>query len=315
MRVFLNRRQPGWLGVLVGILLWLSVPVWGAEPVPVDADGYPLLRLSSPWVRGFQAVSGVTPVSGWIASRVLKRELSDYVQGSVRARLRLYSASDLLKYRLKGFRLAGRDVLLLNWIPVREFRMASDPQTPLMLSKSRRPVLLRPVRFTASVVLDEADVNRMLQSPTGQAYLTNMTVTLPPFGRQSFDALAPAVQFQADRLTIRARMNIHQAPPDQAVPVEVSGRLSAQGARLSLSDLDVDIEGVPDSTEMGPIIEDYFSELVNLEKIRVERHRVRVSVDHSEIRDGHMHVIATLTVTPEPKYLKQALEAMAPSLP
>ncbi len=252
-------------------------------------------------------LTGFTPVSGWVANRVLKHELAEHVEGNLHSRLKLFSGTDLLGRKVKNISISGKSVLVDDMIPLSQFRFENQSDMPLYVSKDRRPILLRPVVFKVSAVMTEADINHMLHSEKGRKMLTAMRVTVPPFGRHEFDALEPSVDINGDRLVIQTLMNIHEAPKENALPLTVSGRITPDQSRLALSDLELKIEGVGDTEEIAQLIEDYFSELVDFKKIKIDRHRVNVVFEKTELEDNQLNLTATLTVTPETKALKKYL--------
>jgi len=276
-----------------------------------DQPAYPKIKIASPINRTFQAVTGFTPLSGLVANRLLHRELARHIQGNLHSRLSLFSGSDLFGRKVRGIRISGRNVLLENYIPLSEFRFESQSDTPLYLSKNKRPILLRPAEFKVSATMTEADMNRMLSSERGQRLLTGMKVSIPPFGPQYLDVINPSVKLEGDRLNIASLLNTHGSPPENALPIQVSGRVYAENSSLALSDLDLRIEGMQNTDDIEQLIENYFSELVDLSHIKVERHRLKIHIEKSEVTDHTLNLQATVSVTPDKKALKKALQKAA----
>jgi len=275
--------------------------VFAADNEPI----YPEVKTASGFSRGLQKVTGFTLLTGWIANRIVHRELNRHVKGDLDSDLKLFSGTDLLRGKARGFSIAGKNVMLDDFISLSEFRFENEKDMPIFVKADKRPFLLRPVQFKVSAMMSEADINRMLQSEKGQKFLTNMKVTMPPFGAQSFDALEPSVDIDGGRLVIRSLMNLHGAPKENALPVTVHGKIAAENSRLSLSDLDLDIEGIEGTDAMAQVIEDYFGELVNLNHIKISRHRVKVAVQTSELKDDGLYLEALLTVEPDKKTLEK----------
>lgn len=269
------------------------------------------MKTASAFNRTFQTLTGFTPLSGFIANRVLSRELHRHVQGSLHSRLTLFSGSDLLGRKAKGIRISGQNVMLEHYIPLSEFHFESKPNMPLYLSKGSRPILLRPVEFQVSAIMTEADINHMLTSEQGRKMLTGMKVSIPPFGPQYLDIITPSVKLDGDRLSIVSLLNTHDAPPENALPIQVSGKITAEKSSLALSDLDLQIEGMQHTEEIEQLIENYFSELVDLSHIKVERHRLKISIEKSELADHQLNLQATVSVEPDKKALKKALQKAA----
>lgn len=293
-------RQMSALVVALGFVLSASGG-WAADkPMP-----YPEFRTSNSFSRFVQNVSGFTPLSGWMANRILRRELGKYVHGKLKSKLTLYSGGDLLAGKARRIELSGKNVLLDDFIPLSEFSFASVEDSPIYVSKSSRPILLKPIEFKVEARMSEADINRMLSSEKGRKMLTGIKVSIPPFGRQYLDVLNPAVTLEGERITIVSLINKKDQPPEYGLPIKVSGKLSTERSRLNLSDLDLQIEGFEDANEIERLIEAYFSEIVDLNHIKVDRHKVRVSIDESEIIDKQLHLRATVKVEPKRSALEK----------
>jgi hypothetical protein len=295
------------LAVLTSLVFLGGSPCWAEKPLS-SAD-YPALKMASAFSRTVQAVTGFTPLSGWIANRIIRKELSKHVQGDLHSHLTLFSGTDLLGRKAKTLTISGHNVLLGGFVPLTDFQLTNLPDKPFVLSAGKRPILLRPVQFKLSIVMTEADMNQMLHSEKGRAMLTAIKLNLPPFGAQAMDMLNPVVALDGDKMIIQTLMNMHDAPPENALPVTVSGRLAAQDSRLKLSSLDLRIEGVQDTDAMAPFIENYFGELVNLNHLKIARHRVKAAVQTSELADHRLHLEALLTIEPQRKALEKALKA------
>ena len=272
-----------------------------------DTDSYPDFKLSNSFSRGLQQVTGVTPFSSWIANRILRHELSRHIKGHLSSRLTLFSGTDLLAGKARSLTLSGKNLLLNDFIPISDFSLTSQPDMPILTSKTSRPILLRPITFHLAMTLSEQDINRMLSSERGRQMLTNMKAKLPPFGMQRFDATNSTVQLDEDRVIINTLMNLHNAPLANALPMTISGKIVPERSRLTLSELDLKIEGIQDTQAIAQVVEHYFNELVDLGHLKVERHKVKVQVEQSGIQNRQVNLSAQITVTPDPKALKKAL--------
>lgn len=275
-----------------------------------DAVKYPEMKTASGFSRAIQHMTGFTLVSGWIANRVLRHEIREHVQGKLDSKLSLYSGTDLLSGKAKTIRISGKDLLVGEFIPVSAFSFENKSGMPIYVRKSSRPFLLRPVDFQVSAVITENDLNRMFQSKAGREKLTGMTVDIPPFGKQSMDIIDPAVDIDGGKVIIRAMMNMHDAPKEYALPMRVTGRITAEKARLKLSDMKIDIEGIEDTEPVARLVENYFSEIVNLNSIKISRHRVKVAVEKTDLANDQLNLQATLTVEPERKTLQKYLSSL-----
>lgn len=268
---------------------------------------YPDFKTSSAFSQSLQRFTGVTAVTGWAANRILKRELSQELGGHLHSRLHLYSASDLWSGRAQGLTLQGQNLLLDKFIPLSQLELRSDANTPIMLYKGRKPFLLRPVHFQVKAVMNETDINRMLQSEKGRKMLTELKVKLPPFGTQRLDALEPSVRFDNDQIAVQSKVNIHGAPVEEAIPVQLTGRLQAEKSRLKLSDLNLQIEGLADTEAIASFVQQYFGEIVNLSNLKISRHRVKILFEEAKITEQQLVLKGTAEVTPERKLIQQFL--------
>lgn len=289
------------------LMLALGISLSVLSPALAEQPAYPELKTASGFSRTLQNVTGFTPMSGWIANRILRKELGEHVQGKLKSKLTPFSGTDLLGRKAKRIHITGQNVLMEGFIPLSRFSFENKDSMPLMLSKGHHAFLLRPVDFNVTATMTEADINRMLQSEKAKTFLSNMKVKIPPFGGQAFDALEPSVTLDGDRVIIESRMNLHEAPPENALPVKVSGKIGAEKSALTLSDLDLQIEGIQDTEPIALVVENYFSELVDFKKLKVDRHRLIMRFNQTEIRDKELRLIGTLTIEPDPKALKKYL--------
>ncbi|HEY9688188.1 MAG TPA: DUF2993 domain-containing protein [Coleofasciculaceae cyanobacterium] len=281
---------------------------WGGLPVRAEeTPACPEMKTASGFSRAVQAMTGFTLLSGWVTNHFLGKELKDHIQGPLKARLSLFSGTDLLGGKAKRIRISGENLLLENLVPIHRLSFESQADSPLYVSKARHPFLLRPVAFKVSTVITEADLNRMLKSEQGRRKLTGMKVDIPPFGAHEVDMMDPRIDIDGDKIVIHALLNMHGAPSENALPVQVTGRLTAEKSRLNLSDLDIAIEGIEDTKPIARLVENYFGEIVNLERIKVSRHRVKVAIEKSQLANDQLQLEATLTVAPERKTLQRYL--------
>lgn len=293
--------------VLAGSMLALLV-FSSASPGWADVS-YPEFKTSSRFSQAVQKITGITALSGWIANRIVHKELARHFDGNIDSRLKLYSGTDLMAGKARRFRLAGKELVYDDLLPLSELSLESDQDMPLYVKKGSKPFLLRPVKFKLHAVISEDDLNRMLKSERGRKLLTAMEVEIPPFGKHELDIMEPVVDFDRDRIVINSLVNKHESSRDKALPVQVSGKLSSHKSRLQLSDVDINVEGVGEVSEVARLVEAYFSELVDLSKIKVDRHKVRVDVNETRLVDNRLVVSATVEVKPEDKLIRQLLSA------
>ncbi|WP_303675214.1 LmeA family phospholipid-binding protein [Vampirovibrio chlorellavorus] len=284
----------------------MAVGFTEAKPMP-----YPAFKTANGFSRFAQGMIGFTPLSGWMANRVLRREIQKLVSGQLDTRLSLYSGSDLLGGKARGLRLNGKQILIDGWIPLQECQLETLEDAALFVSKDRRPILLKPLDLSLTATMAEADLNAMLNHNKAQKRLNPLTVLIPPFGKQTLTVLNPRVSFEGDRITLISLVSKQNQPADTALPVQVSGQLSAEKSRLNLRDLDLQISGFEpeELRELSQFIENYFSDIVNLNHIKVERHTVKVQIEQSEIVDGQLRLKARIHVEPQRKYLEKYVAA------
>jgi hypothetical protein len=273
-----------------------------------DPIVYPELKTASAFSRVLQTITGITPVSSLVANRLLKRELRRHVKGDLQSRVTLFSGTDLLGRKARDISISGKNVLVDDYIPLTEFSFQNESDMPLYASKGSRPILLRPVRFKVSATMTEADMNRLLTSEKGRKLLTGMKVTIPPFGPQFFDMINPSVTLENGRFSLASVMNTQGSPIEDALPIKVSGKIAPDKSSLSLSDLDLQIEGFRNTKDIEQLIENYFSELVDLNHLKVDRHKVKIAIEKSDVVNHRLNLEATVTVEPERKALQKVLK-------
>lgn len=268
----------------------LFIRVW-AEQTPV--------KLSHPISRGMQKITGITFLSGKLADSLIAKAIQKHVKGAVSVRLKPYSASDLLAGRAKRLTITGKNLLYDDFLPLASFSLTSNRELPLYLNGTKRPVLLQPVEFDLAFTLTEAGMNQALQSPQGQQKLSQLKVTLPPFGPQYLDVLSPSVVIQKDgQLFAKSLINIHNTPVENALPIEMLARIQPHDNRLALSDIHLRLEGVENTQGVEAFIEQYFGELVNLERLKIKRHQLNVMIEQCELVNKTLSVRSKITITP-----------------
>lgn len=292
------------LSLLTSGLLTGGVTAW-AEKKTV----YPEFRRANGFSRFVQGATGFTPLSGWMANRILRRELGRHVSGTIHSRLSLYSGGDLMAGKARHIELRGQNVVLDQFVLLSDFQLSSVKNAPIYVSKSSRPILLKPIEFEMTARMSEEDVNQMLTSERGKHMLTGMKVALPPFGKQYLDIVDPVVSMADDRLAIKSVIGKHNQPIEKGLPIQVSGRLKAERSRLSLSDLHLQIEGFEDTRDIERLVQVYFSEIVNLNHLKIERHKVKVAIQDSTISDRQLYLKARIKVEPERKALEKYMAA------
>ncbi len=289
-----------WLVVALALNLW--GPALAAEK---DKEiPYPEFKTGSGFSQALQRITGITAVSGWVANRVVRRELSRYLDGPIHSRLKLFSATDLLAGKARRLSIHGENLVYADWVPLSEFSLESDHDFPLYVKKGKKPFLLRPVKLKLHAVMSESDLNRMLQSEKGRNLLTAMKLDIPPFGRQELDVLAPQIRITGDKLMVKTRVNKHESAPEKALPIEITAGLYAEKSRLKLSNIGIYVEGLGEAREVARLVENYFADLVDLSKIKVDRHKLKIAFDQTRVADGRVLLDATVTVTPDAKLIR-----------
>lgn len=302
------KRPAKLTALMTSLAVGASILAPGLGFAEKDPIVYPELKTASAFSRVLQTITGITPVSSLVANRLLKRELRRHVKGDLQSRVTLFSGTDLLGRKARDISISGKNVLVDDYIPLTEFSFQNESDMPLYASKGSRPVLLRPVRFKVSATMTEADMNRLLTSEKGRKLLTGMKVTIPPFGPQFFDMINPSVTLENGRFSLASVMNTQGSPMEDALPIKVSGKIAPDKASLSLSDLDLQIEGFRNTKDIEQLIENYFSELVDLNHLKVDRHKVKIAIEKSDVVDHRLNLEATVTVEPERKALQKVLK-------
>lgn len=295
-----------WLILLLMLGLNSSVPIFAEKETPV----YPEIKTASIVSRVFQNVTGFTPVSSWVGNRILHREISRHIQGDFHSRLQVFSGSDLLNRKAKKLLIDGQHVVLEQTLPLSTFRIETSDEMPLLVSSGHRPILLRPVQFDIQATLSEADINQLLQSERGKQILTGLKLSIPPFGPQTLDFINPSVTMEQNKVLLQTLMNTHGAPLENALSVQVSGRPSSEQSSLTLSDVNLKIQGFQDSDTdaIAQLIENYFGEIVDLRHlIKINRHQLKFNIKQSQITDHQFLFQASILVSPKAKSLKEAL--------
>ena len=291
------------LAFAVSAVCLLQAPAaLAADPVK-----YPELKTSSKFSQMVQRMTGFTALSSWVANNIIRKEIGKHIEGDVDSKLKLYSGTDLLGGKAKTFSIEGQDLLIDKLLPLSEFKLVSDGEMPLYVQKGSKPFLLRPVKFKLTAMMSEGDLNRMLQSEAGKKKLTNMKVSIPPFGKQAFDVIEPTADIHDGKVSFKSLLNVHEAPVENALPVEITGKIGSDASALKLSDLDISVEGMGELEEVSALVEHYFTELVDPSHIKIKRHKMKINWDKTDLVNDQLLLEATVTVSPDEKLIRKLL--------
>lgn len=265
------------------------------------AETYPEVEISHPVSRAVQKYTGITLLSDWIGGIIARKALTnDLIDGRLNVRIRNFSATDLIGGRIKTLQLRGRDLVIGDILPVSHLTLKTDADSPIYVHHDDEPVLIRPVAMTLRMELDEADLNRFLAGDQARQKLTGIEVPLPPFRQpEKLDVLSSTVRFQDERITVASLVNIHGAPEENALPVEVSARIVPDGDEIQLDDVELAVEGIPRTHAVERFIEKNFDELLDLDRIRVQHHKLKFDFKTTEIADGKLVIEADVVVKPD----------------
>lgn len=277
--------------------------LWGWT-TQAGADDYPQVNIGHPISRALQKYTGITRLSGWIGSEIAETLLEKELGGQVDVSLKPFSATDLLAGKARRLRIRGENLLIDKTLPIRAFSVETLADSPLFIKKGRKPILLRPVAFQASAVLNEDNLKAFLESKQGRQYLTRIKVPLPPYKKpQYLDALDPAVAIEDGKLCLSASVNIHGTPKENGLPVQITTDIKPDGNTLKLEHVDIHIPGIQQTTGIERFLERFLTELFDPSKIRIERHKIILAYDKSELIDNRLVIEVHGLIKPDGKAL------------
>jgi hypothetical protein len=107
-------------------------------------------------------------------------------------------------------------------------------------------------------------------------------------------------------LRLKALAKLPNAPAGNAVPLEIGGTVLpvAANSRLSFSDIDIQLEGIPQTPGMTALATDLMSRFLDPSRIRIKRHKMQLVFHRAAIHNHAWHVDVTATVRPDDKTLK-----------
>ncbi len=283
----------------------LAITLLGGWMIPVQAEDYPNVKIGNPVSRAVQKVTGITLLSGWIGSRVAKNLLQKELGGEVNVSLKPFSATDLIAGKARRLEIRGENLLIDDMLPIRAFTVETLGDSPIFVRKGRKPVLMRPVEFRVSAVVDEENLKTFLESEKGRKQLTRIKVPLPPYKKpQYLDVLDPAVSIRDGKLIIDSFVNVHGAPKANGLPVKVSTGLKPVDDTLKLDGVKIDIPGIRKTRGAEKFVERFFTELFDVSKIRIDRHKIIMAYDKSELTGNRLLIEAHGYIKPDGKGLK-----------
>jgi hypothetical protein len=263
-------------------------------------EDWPEVKLSSPATQAFQKATGLTQLSGWLGSAIIRRSLAKDIKGPLDVRLVNYSASDLMHGRVKQLLITGENLLVAESLPISKLDIYTAEDTPLYIHKADKPVLLHPVLMNIRAEMTEADLNRFLTAEPTQKLFSGLKVPLPPFNQpEQMDIIEPKARFEGDRFTLMSFVNLHGAAREDALPVKLSAKIQPKKETLALDDVKVKVGDLSNTRAIERFVEENFDDLLNLNRIRVDHHQLKFNFKRTEIADGKLIVEADVTVRPD----------------
>lgn len=277
---------------------------------PVAAQEPPIpFPISSAFSRALQNYSGITLVSGWLASSVSSQILRWKVKGRVRVKVHPYSLTDLLAGKLKklevklqGSSYGGVTVKHLelssgNPIWIRPFKTAKQPAG-----------VASPFLLTISGCVNQDNVSQALASPQVSSALHMIKIDLPGLGKQQLQFLHPQVKLAPNQVSIDSTLVTAGAAEESGVCLHLQGEPYLEGSGIYVKFLQVSSPDISCPEEFSAFSQQLLNPIIDMAKMDRMDHAFRLA--KLNIEDQQITFSGNLLLAPRPVKVQLANNAV-----
>lgn len=204
----------------------------------------------------------------------------------------------ILLGKVDRIRVAARNVYVLEFLKIEEVDLETDPISidPNEL-QSGKVVLRQPLQAALRIILNSADINTALRSPTIQSSFKGLSIDISGTNRgtaEIFDLVNPEVTFLGgDRLRLSATLQ-SQATNAKPNPTKLDVSVNAElkllgGTRLRIVDPKIELAGTPVPERITKAFAEGLNKLLDLRQL--EARGITARVLKLEVTEGKMQII------------------------
>jgi len=258
-------------------------------------------KIGNPAIRLVQNLTGITPISQFLLNRTLEIALRHQFPGKVKAKVRLWSLTDLLAGKIKGAKLSLNECSYQG-IPLGVIE--AEMNAPLQLAysssvpkKRRKLALSTPILVSLKVKVREKDLAAALESTKVTSSLRALKLDLPGLGQQQLEVLSPKVSLDSDLITVNGTLVTKGASADTGVPLTLSGNLKLKGDEsIVLENCTIDCKTLVDPAHFASFFEDLLNPIVTLHKFDKPNRALRL--DNLTIAKGFVTAEGRVILAP-----------------
>lgn len=250
--------------------------------------------LSTKPTRFFSKITGTTAITQNIANSLIKKELRNTTGSkALKAKIKTFSATDLLDGRFKSLTLKGSN-LNFNGVYITNF----DAKTICSFNNikaNKSPVVFKDnFAMQYDMLLSSDDLNKTLNSPEYQAILSMLNVK--SFGINLFNINKVNVSLDSDKFIFSLLMNNDLFGYKVPINMNVSTKLAVENGKIKVSEL------LLDNNKNSKINLSQLASLLNvINPISVSTNilgsdNAKVAVDNLKIEKNKLNISGTLFV-------------------
>lgn len=267
---------------------------------PAFAGQKPPFPIASKTSMLLQKATGITALTNFVASKACEIAIGQKLGGKIKAKVRVYSLTDLVAGKVKAIDLTAKDASV-SGVKVGFLHIATNQPLWVRYRKQHglRPGVLSPVLVSLEGHVSEKDVTQALQNPKIASSLSALKLDLPGLGSQQLQILDPKVQLEEGKVKIHAWMVTKGAHRETGVPVNISAVPYLEGdAKICVKDTQVESPNIENPKEFALFVTELLNPLVNFGRMDRLDHAFRMQT--LTVTEDQVDFAGRLILAPKP---------------
>lgn len=272
--------------VIVFSMFFQIIAFSSQTPAPntCSSGAYPISNSIS---RGIQRIFGINILTTKIAESIIKGQISKLIQkGSVKVNVKAYSAGDLLAGKVKGFEIAGKNIvyndIYFSSVKARslcDFTYFDYKKTPALLNS--------PLFITYNAEITNKDFQKIFSSDTMKDTLQGIPINMGflKIGEVDFTDIKPSIS--NNKISMKANLVYKKTPFVFKFPISFETAIKIKNDKILLTNFKFttdeesdDLKFITNSIELNNIsifdlktVEKEGSD-INIKKIKVVNDKI-----------------------------------------
>jgi hypothetical protein len=267
---------------------------------PAFAGPKPPFPVASKTSLFVQKVTGITGLTNFVASKACEIALGHILGGKIKAKVRVYSFTDLLAGKFKALDVTAKNASL-SGVKVGFLHVATNQPLWVRYRKQHglKPGVLSPVLVSLEGHVSEKDITHALQNPKIASSLSALKLDLPGLGSQQLQILEPKVQLEGGQVKIHAWMVTKGAQRETGVPVDISAVPYLESdAKICVKDAKVESPAIENPQEFALFATELLNPLVNFGRMDRLDHAFRMQ--SLTVKEDQVDFAGRLILAPKP---------------